>query len=77
LPLYAQMFAAAGFPVAPDGTLSDALLNTLVVSGDEAAVAARLTERLAGELDELLLLPIAVTNADTELTRLARHIGQL
>src|SRR5579872_278905 len=34
LPFYAHMFADAGFPVGPNGTLSDELLDSLVVSGD-------------------------------------------
>ncbi len=77
LPFYAHMFADAGFPVAPDGTMPDALLDTLVVSGDEAAVTARLQALLAEGLDELLLMPVIVTDADGELKRLARLIGQL
>ncbi len=77
LPFYAHMFADAGFPVAPDGTMPDALLDTLVVSGDEAAVTARLQALLAEGLDELLLMPVIVTDADGELKRLVRLIGQL
>lgn len=77
LPFYAHMFADAGFPVAPDGTMSDALLDTLVVFGDEATVAARLKELLAEGLDELLLMPVVVTDANSEQARLAKLIGQL
>ncbi len=77
LPFYAHMFADAGFPVAPDGTMPDALLDTLLVSGDEAAIAARLQALLAEGLEELLLMPVVVTDADSELARLARLIGQL
>ncbi len=77
LPFYAGMFADAGFPVSSDGTMSDALIDSLIVSGDEATVAARLTDLLAQGLDELLVMPIAVTDAEDEQTRLARLIGQL
>lgn len=77
LPFYAQMFANAGFPVASDGKMSDALLDSLVVSGDESTIAQRLAELLTKGLDELLIMPIAVSDASGEQTRLARLIGQL
>jgi len=77
LPFYAKMFADAGFPVAPDGTMPDALIDNLVVSGDEAAIAARLIELLAAGLDELLVMPVPVADPEGEQTRLMRLIGQL
>ncbi|HCI79041.1 MAG TPA: LLM class flavin-dependent oxidoreductase [Ktedonobacter sp.] len=76
LPFYASMFADAGFPVS-DGNMSDALFDSLVVSGDEATVSARLTELLKTGLDELLVMPIAVANGEDEQERLARLIGQM
>jgi F420-dependent oxidoreductase-like protein len=77
LPFYASMFADAGFPVAADGSISDSLVDSLVVSGDETTVAARFNELLNSGLDELLVLPIPVTDADSELTQLTHVIGQL
>jgi F420-dependent oxidoreductase-like protein len=77
LPFYAGMFADAGFPVSSAGAMSDALIDNLVVSGDEATVVARLTDLLAQGLDELLVMPIVVTDAEDEQARLARLIGQL
>lgn len=77
MPFYASMFGDAGYPIAADGTMPDALLETLVVSGDEDAVAARLKQLLAAGLDELLLMPIAIEEAATDLRRVARLIGQL
>ncbi len=76
LPFYASMFAEAGFPVSEDGTMSDALLDSLVVSGSEADVKARLTELVHNGLDELLVMSISVTNPGEEQTRLAQLIGQ-
>ena len=76
LPFYASMFADAGFPVS-DGNMSDALFDSLVVSGDEATVTSRLAELLSKGLDELLVMPITVANAEDEQTRLARLIGQM
>jgi alkanesulfonate monooxygenase SsuD/methylene tetrahydromethanopterin reductase-like flavin-dependent oxidoreductase (luciferase family) len=77
LPFYASMFAEAGFPVSEDGAMSDELLDSLVVSGDEAHVTARLTELLHSGLNELLVMSIAVTNAGEEQTRLAQLVGQI
>ena len=76
LPFYASMFADAGFPVS-DGTMSDALFDNLVVSGDEATVTNRLRELAGTGLDELLVMPVAVANAGDEQARIARLIGQL
>jgi alkanesulfonate monooxygenase SsuD/methylene tetrahydromethanopterin reductase-like flavin-dependent oxidoreductase (luciferase family) len=77
LPFYAQMFAEAGFPVASDGTMSDALLDSLVVFGDEATIAARLADLLAQGLDEVLVKPLPVARPEDEQARLARLLGQL
>ena len=45
LPFYAKMFSDAGFPLTSDQTsVSDALVESLVISGNEATVAARFTE---------------------------------
>ncbi len=77
LPFYAGMFADAGFPVAPDGTMTDALLDNLVVSGDETAIAARLNELLDAGLDELLVMAVPVVDLQSEQARLGRLIGQL
>ncbi len=76
LPFYAGMFADAGFPIAADGTITDALVDSLVVSGDEATVKQRLTELLATGLDELLVMGVAVADAAGEQERLTRLIGQ-
>ncbi|HET9918823.1 MAG TPA: LLM class flavin-dependent oxidoreductase [Ktedonobacteraceae bacterium] len=76
LPFYTSMFADAGFSASSDGTLSDALIDSLVVSGDEATVSARLKDLLSQGLDELLVMPIPVANAEDEQGRLARLIGQ-
>jgi F420-dependent oxidoreductase-like protein len=77
LPFYANMFAEAGFPVATDGTMSDDLIDSLVVSGDEAAIEKRIVEFLAAGLDEILLMPVAVADPKGEQERLMRLIGGL
>ncbi len=77
LPFYAGMFAEAGYPVSADGVMSDALFDNLVVSGDEATIVRRLTDLLAAGLDELLITPVSVVNAQEEQAQLAKLIGQL
>jgi hypothetical protein len=59
------------------GEVSDALVDNLVVMGDEAAVAARLRELLAAGLDELLLTDLPVADPAAEWLRLAHFVGQL
>ena len=75
LPFYASMFAEAGFPVSSDGTISDALIENLVVSGDQANVKQRLVELLGMGLDELLVMQVPVSDADGEQARLIQLIG--
>lgn len=77
LPFYANMFADAGFPPNADGSVPDALIDGLVVSGDEATIAARLRELLARGLDELLVMPLPVADEATERQRAARLVGGL
>jgi F420-dependent oxidoreductase-like protein len=77
LPFYRNMFADAGFPVAADGTMPDELVNSLVISGDDAAIAARFKELLASGLDELLVLHVPTVDAASERTRLMQIMGQL
>ena len=76
LPFYANMFAAAGFPI-EDGNVSNALVDKLVISGDTTAITARLKELLNSGLDELLLTNLAIDDAAAERTRLFQLVGQL
>jgi len=77
LPFYANMFAASGFPVQADGTLSDELIDNLVAMGDESTVTARLNELLASGLDELLVSLMPLEDEVSELTRTFDLIGRL
>jgi alkanesulfonate monooxygenase SsuD/methylene tetrahydromethanopterin reductase-like flavin-dependent oxidoreductase (luciferase family) len=77
LPFYTSMFAAAGFPVQVDGTVSDALIDNLVAMGDESTVTARLNELLASGLDELLVSLMPLGDEANELTHTFNLIGRL
>jgi alkanesulfonate monooxygenase SsuD/methylene tetrahydromethanopterin reductase-like flavin-dependent oxidoreductase (luciferase family) len=65
---YQRMFAAAGYPLGPNNAVDDRLIDTLVVSGDSAAIVAGLDDRLARGMDELLisLVPSDDPRADEE-----------
>ena len=78
LPFYAKMFSDAGFPLTAGQTsVPDSLVDSLIVSGNEATVAARFTELLAAGLDELMVTLVPIKDAVDELTRLMHLIGQL
>ncbi len=77
LPFYRHMFIEAGYPIPEDGTLPEALIDSLVVSGDEQTIVTRLTGLLVRGLDELNLLLVPVKTEAQEWSRLAHLIGQL
>ena len=57
-PFYQRMLAAAGFPEAAQGTWSDAMIDAVVLSGDEAQVAERLQELFSFGASEVLVSAI-------------------
>jgi len=79
LPFYAKMFGGAGFPLtASQMVVPDSLVDSLIVSGNEATVIERrLTELLAAGLDELMVTLVPIKDAVDELRRLMHLIGQL
>lgn len=77
LPFYRHMFIESGYPIPEDGALPDALLDELVISGDEQTVADRLTGLLSNGLDELNVLIVPVRDQAQEWSRLANIIGRI
>jgi alkanesulfonate monooxygenase SsuD/methylene tetrahydromethanopterin reductase-like flavin-dependent oxidoreductase (luciferase family) len=78
LPFYVKMFADAGFPLTASQTsVPDTLVDSLIVSGNEATVTERLNELLAAGLDELMVTLVPIKDAVDEMTRLMHLIGQL
>ena len=77
IPFYANMFSDAGFQLTTDQTVPDALVDSLVISGNEATVTARFTELLAAGLDELNVALLPIRDASDEQSRLMHLIGQL
>lgn len=66
LPFYQGMFKDAGFPVNPDNSLPDALLDELVVSGTPDEIAARLHQIQDAGVDELLVMRVNVADPEAE-----------
>jgi F420-dependent oxidoreductase-like protein len=79
IPFYANMFSNAGFQMTSDQSVPDPLVDTLLISGNEATVSARLRELLEAGLDELLvtLVPVSETAEDEQQARLMRLVGRL
>lgn len=66
LPFYAAMFADAGYAVADDGALPDALIDELVVSGSPEQIVAQLSRIRAAGVTEILAMPIPIADRDAE-----------
>ena len=77
LPTYRKMYLAAGFSEQDITMVSDHLIESLLVFGDESKIKDRLREILSTEIDELTIGLIPVSDATQEGTLLARLIGQL
>ena len=54
LPFYQEMFVLAGYPEARNGSFSDAMLDAVVLHGDESSVAAALVHYLEEGMDEVI-----------------------
>jgi probable F420-dependent oxidoreductase len=77
LPSYRNMFVAAGFSEQEITTVSDRLVESLLVFGDESRIRDHLLEQLSSGVDELTITLVPVSDAAQERTRLSRLIGQL
>jgi F420-dependent oxidoreductase-like protein len=78
LPFYQAMFAQAGHTEAASGTVSDSLIDDLVLAGPEQDVAQGIRRFLDAGVDELILslLP-AGAGIDANTERTLRLLGQL
>ncbi len=77
LPFYQRMFTDAGYPVTADHQLSDPLIDSLVVWGNEDRVARRLAEIQGEGMGELLITHVPVTGQPEEEARLTALLGSL
>jgi len=78
LPFYRRMLVSSGFPEASQATWSDAMIDGLVVYGDEAKVAQGLRNILDFGASEVLVSPIlAGADRAASLERTSRLLGQM
>jgi hypothetical protein len=78
LPFYRQMLIAAGFPEAVDGTWSDAMIDAVVLWGNEARVTERLHGLLAYGATEILASPVlAGRDRTASLDRIMYLLGRV
>jgi len=78
LPFYRQMLITAGFPEAADGTWSDAMIDAVVLWGNEAHVTKRLHALFAYGATEILASPVLVGRDSTaSLDRTMHLLGRM
>ena len=76
-PFYARMFEAAGFQGSMDSGWTDDMLDTVVISGDEARVAERLEEIFAWGAAEVLATIVPIENNPGATERTMRLFAQM
>jgi F420-dependent oxidoreductase-like protein len=78
LPFYVQMLTAAGFPEASTGAWSDAMIEAVVLSGDEARIADRLHELFRFGAGEILVSPlVAGSDREASVQRTLRLVAEV
>ena len=78
LPFYRRMLIEAGYPEAASGTWSDAMIDGLVIHGDEATVTAGVRNLVSFGAGEVLVSPIlAGQDRAASLDRTLRLLGQV
>ena len=78
LPFYRRMLIEAGYPEASSGTWSDAMIDGLVIHGDEATVTAGVRSLVSDGAGEVLVSPIlAGQDRAASLDRTLQLLGQL
>ena len=76
-PYYRNMFAAAGFAVGGVDLAPDALIDALVIGGDEAAIADGIRQRLDAGTDELIVTIMPVADPEEAHDAVFRVVSQL
>ena len=78
LPFYQRMLRDAGFPEASNGSWSDAMVDSIVLWGDETRVAERLQEMFSFGATEVLASPIAAgPDRASSIGRTTHLLGQV
>ena len=78
LPFYRRMLISAGYPEATETTWSDAMIDGLVLHGNEEQTARRIQQLLDIGASEVLLSPVLVgSDRGASLDRTLRLLGQV
>ena len=78
LPFYRRMLIRAGYPEAAETTWSDAMIDGLVLHGNEEQTARRIQQLLDIGASEVLLSPVLVgSDRGASLDRTLRLLGQV
>ena len=78
MPFYQRMMVNAGFPEAVEGTWSDAMIDAVVLWGDETRVAERIQEMFSFGAAEVLVSPIGAGEDQTgSVHRTTRLLAEL
>ena len=77
-PNYARMFTTAGYPEVNEGVWSDAMVNSVLYSGDEEQVVRRLGELFAIGATEIFVSPLAAgPDREASFDRALRLVGDV
>lgn len=74
---YIEMFELAGFPIGPDGQLSDELIHETFIYGDDATIRQRLLDMLAQGADEIQATICPVKDPMSEGGAIMQLLGSL
>ena len=78
LPFYRRMLVSSGYPEASQQTWSDAMMDGLVIYGDETRVAEGIKKLFSGGASEILVSPIlAGDDRSASLDRTLKLLGQV
>ena len=78
LPFYRRMLISSGYPEAAQKTWSDAMMDGLVIYGDETRVAEGIKKLFADGAGEILVSPVLAGNdRAASLDRTQKLLGQV
>ncbi len=78
LPFYRRMLVSSGYPEAAEGTWSDAMMDGLVIYGDETRVAEGIKNMFSNGASEILVSPVLAGNdRPASLDRTLKLLGQV
>jgi hypothetical protein len=76
LPFYVKMFTSAGFPTTLGSAAPDALVDSLIISGNEDTVTAMFSELLVSGIDELMVTLLPAADTGDKQFRLMHSIAE-